>query len=63
MCEGIYMNLNSTVQKIYSLSYFIDISIALLTPGGGSQVIGCFLRLIIQICRRKQLCHKGFILT
>ena len=42
MCEIIYMNLNSIVQQIYSLSYFIDISIALFTPGGGTEVIGCF---------------------
>ena len=63
MCERIYKNLNSNVQQIYSLSYFIDNSIALFTPGGGSQVIGCFLRIIFEICRRKRLCHKGYILT
>ena len=63
MCERIYKNLNSIVQQIYSLSYFIDISIALFTPGGGTDVIGCFILLILQICRRKLLCHKGHILT
>ena len=63
MCECIYMNLNSIVQQIYSLSYFIDNSIALFTPGGGTEVIRCFLRLIFQICRRKRLCHKGYILS
>lgn len=63
MCESIYKNLNSIVQQIYSLIYFIDNSIALFTPGGGTEVIGCFLRLIFQICRRKRLCHKGHILS
>lgn len=55
ICERIYKNLNSIVQQIYSLSYFIDNSIALFTPGGGSQVIGCFFTFNFSDMQKKMM--------